>query len=52
MVVCRTQVWVSVMSESEVVAMFVTFDGEVIERNISEAQYSLRLERMKRSVKE
>jgi hypothetical protein len=52
MVVYKTQEWVSVMSESEVVAMFATLDGEGMEINMSQAEYSTKLERFKRTVKE
>ena len=40
------------MSESKVVAMFATLDGEGIEINMSQAKYSIKLERFKRTVKE
>jgi len=51
MAVCRTQEWVSVMSESEMVAMFVTLNGQDIERNISETKYNRVIPRLTKIIR-
>ena len=40
------------MSESDEVAMFVALDGESTEGKITEARFSIKLESLKRTVKE